>query len=60
MNRQICCLKRKDDEVRAYASLVLWKIGLEAKATVPVSAEALEGEDSVVRQEYKRRLGDGG
>ena len=28
----------KDDEVRAYASLVLWKIGLEAKATVTVLA----------------------
>ena len=52
MNRQIRCLKSKDDEVRAYASSVLWKIGLEAKATVPVLAQALEGKDSGVRQGY--------
>ena len=38
VNRHIRCLKSKDDEVRAYASSVLWKIGLEAKATFPVLA----------------------
>ena len=50
MNRQIRRLKSKDGKVRTYASSALWKIGPEAKAAVPVLAQALKGEDSGVRQ----------